>query len=83
MSCIDQWHTGIWLRVNGMPVFRCIFVLSAGNVLDLGCSPGAWIQVANKLTSGRIVGVDLQVRQLLSFISLNDECNSLERRVLN
>ena len=33
-----------------------------GNVLDLGCSPGAWLQVAAESTSGQIVGIDLKVR---------------------
>ena len=31
-------------------------------VLDLGCAPGAWLQVASELAgpSGRVVGIDLQ-----------------------
>jgi len=29
------------------------------NVLDIGCAPGAWLQVAKKLTSGFILGVDI------------------------
>lgn len=33
-----------------------------GRVLDLGCAPGAWLQVASELTgpSGTIVGIDLK-----------------------
>jgi 23S rRNA (uridine2552-2'-O)-methyltransferase len=32
------------------------------NVLDMGCAPGAWIQVAQKLVGkrGRVVGIDLK-----------------------
>ncbi|HNS82214.1 MAG TPA: RlmE family RNA methyltransferase [Methanolinea sp.] len=29
------------------------------NVLDLGASPGSWLQVARGLTAGRILGIDL------------------------
>ena len=29
------------------------------SILDIGCAPGAWLQVAKKLTQGNIVGVDL------------------------
>jgi len=29
------------------------------NVLDLGASPGSWLQVARGLTGGRILGIDL------------------------
>lgn len=34
----------------------------SAHVLDLGCSPGSWIQVAKEILSksGKIVGVDLQ-----------------------
>jgi len=28
-------------------------------ILDIGCAPGSWLQVAKKITKGRIVGVDL------------------------
>lgn len=30
------------------------------DVLDLGCAPGGWLQVARELTGGKVVGVDLQ-----------------------
>lgn len=29
-------------------------------VLDLGCSPGSWVQVALKLKAERIIGIDIQ-----------------------
>ncbi|HLC22348.1 MAG TPA: RlmE family RNA methyltransferase [Candidatus Nanoarchaeia archaeon] len=29
------------------------------DVLDIGCAPGSWAQVARTLTHGRVVGVDL------------------------
>ena len=38
-------------------------IISPGNkVLDLGCSPGSWLQYASKKVgiSGQILGVDLQ-----------------------
>jgi 23S rRNA U2552 (ribose-2'-O)-methylase RlmE/FtsJ len=41
--------------------------LSGGRVLDLGCSPGAWLQVACRELGprdkgGLVLGVDIQVR---------------------
>jgi len=30
------------------------------DVLDLGCAPGGWLQVARELTTGKVIGVDLQ-----------------------
>ncbi|MBC7109863.1 MAG: RlmE family RNA methyltransferase [Archaeoglobi archaeon] len=30
------------------------------DVLDLGCAPGGWLQVARELTQGKVVGIDLQ-----------------------
>jgi len=35
---------------------------SGGRVLDLGCAPGAWIQIASEIVGprGRIVGIDLK-----------------------
>lgn len=30
------------------------------SVLDLGCAPGGWLQVARKYTQGMLVGIDLQ-----------------------
>jgi len=29
------------------------------SILDIGCAPGAWLQVVKKLTKGEIVGIDL------------------------
>ena len=39
-----------------------IFEPGHTRVLDLGCAPGSWLQVATRLTGprGRVVGVDLQ-----------------------
>ena len=33
------------------------------DVLDIGCSPGSWIQVIKKISHGKIVGVDLTSMQ--------------------
>ena len=44
-----------------MPVADSSYIAD-GNVLDLGCSPGAWLQVAAESTSGQIIGIDLKVR---------------------
>lgn len=30
-----------------------------GNILDLGCAPGAWLQVLTKTTKAKVYGVDL------------------------
>jgi 23S rRNA (uridine2552-2'-O)-methyltransferase len=30
------------------------------SILDLGCAPGGWLQIARKYTNGPIVGIDLQ-----------------------
>lgn len=30
-----------------------------GNILDLGCAPGAWLQVLNKFTKADVYGIDL------------------------
>jgi 23S rRNA (uridine2552-2'-O)-methyltransferase len=36
-------------------------------VLDLGCAPGAWLQVAAKITKGPVVGIDLkEVRETIA-----------------
>ena len=29
------------------------------NVIDLGCAPGSWLQVLRELTSGQVIGIDL------------------------
>ena len=29
-------------------------------IVDLGCAPGGWLQVARKLTEGEVYGIDLQ-----------------------
>lgn len=45
-------------------------------VLDLGCSPGSWLQVAKKFTRGKVVGIDLTPPQFRNaeFI-LGDVCD--------
>ncbi len=40
-------------------------IRSGGRVLDLGCAPGAWLQVAGEIVGpkGRIVGIDLSATE--------------------
>jgi len=40
---------------------NCYHILRTGsNVIDLGCAPGGWLQVAKKVCRGKILGVDLK-----------------------
>ena len=40
---------------------NCYHILQTGsNVIDLGCAPGGWLQVAKKVCRGKIMGVDLK-----------------------
>lgn len=39
--------------------FKIVPRYAGCNILDLGCAPGAWLQVLRKLTEGSIFGIDL------------------------
>ena len=40
------------------------FIKKNSNLLDLGCSPGGWTQVANKIiTNGKILSIDIKDMQ--------------------
>jgi len=57
-------------------------------VIDLGCAPGGWLQVANKAvgSSGKILGVDLRPVDPLPnvvFIQGAVDDNSLAEKILN
>lgn len=50
---------------------------SGGDVLDLGCAPGAWLQVACRALGppgegGTVLGLDLQVREVKGMVGYPD-----------
>jgi 23S rRNA (uridine2552-2'-O)-methyltransferase len=47
------------------------------NVLDLGCAPGGWLQVARELTRGKVIGVDLQeVEAINGVVTIKEDITS-------
>ncbi|MBT4937394.1 RlmE family RNA methyltransferase [Candidatus Peregrinibacteria bacterium] len=46
------------------PLFRKV-----QSVLDLGCSPGSWLQVLREKTSGTVIGLDLKETEELEDVS--------------
>ncbi len=78
----QRGHPGVWARraaaersSRGRPssfsarihTLLCLCSHTGGRVLDLGCSPGAWLQVScqeigPKERGGLVLGIDIQVR---------------------
>ncbi len=59
----------------------------AGRVLDLGCAPGSWLQVAAKVVGagGRVVGIDLtEVRERLgpNVVTIQADVNAVDPAAL-
>ena len=43
------------------------FLKNNSNILDIGCSPGGWSQVASKIvTSGKIISIDIKNMEKIS-----------------
>ena len=55
------------------------------SVVDLGAAPGGWLQVAAKLSGGRVVGVDLEGIGLLYTSDAADDLRRVDlggRRII-
>ena len=50
------------------------------DVLDIGCSPGSWVQVCLKLNVRRIVGIDIEKAKIENekFNFLNENINTID-----
>ena len=49
-------------------------------VLDIGCSPGSWVQVCLKLRAKRIVGIDLEAAKIKDkkFAFINEDIGEID-----
>lgn len=50
------------------------------DVLDIGCSPGSWVQVCLKLSARRIVGIDIEKAKIKNdkFTFINEDVGEID-----